>query len=134
MNDVEIIKLLGGVTQVARLLSIKPPSVHGWIERGIPDGRLVELGAEIERLSGGKFSRRARWPDKYIFYWPELATSATSTRRTTAKQKPAAVRATPDAMRTGTTRRNGTRRDEVGADAIGRRESAPFPPVATQAV
>jgi DNA-binding transcriptional regulator YdaS (Cro superfamily) len=73
MNDAEIIKLLGGPTQVARLLCIKPPSVHAWLESGIPDGRLVELGAEIERLSGGRFLRRERWPDKYTFYWPELA-------------------------------------------------------------
>lgn len=73
MNDVEIIKALGGVTAVARLLGIKPPSVHDWLKDGIPEGRLVELAAEIERVTGGKFSRRARWPEKFAFYWPELA-------------------------------------------------------------
>ena len=73
MNDSEIIKLLGGVTAVARMLDIKPPSVHAWIQTGIPDGRLRDLAAQIEIRSAGRFSRRERWPDKFAFYWPELA-------------------------------------------------------------
>lgn len=73
MTDTEIIALLGGVTAVARLLDIKPPSVHGWLDSGIPEGRLRELAAHIESKSQGRFTRRARWPDKYAFYWPELA-------------------------------------------------------------
>jgi DNA-binding transcriptional regulator YdaS (Cro superfamily) len=73
MNDVEIIKLLGGVTEVARLLGIKPPSVHAWLTSGIPEPRLIELAAHIEAKSGGVFSRRARWPDRCGFIWPDLA-------------------------------------------------------------
>ena len=73
LTDPDIIRLLGGVTATARLLGIKPPSVHRWLEDGIPEGRLVELGAHIEIKSEGKFSRRERWPTKYSFYWPELA-------------------------------------------------------------
>lgn len=73
MTDSEIIQLLGGVTEVARMLDIKPPSVHGWIKEGIPEGRLVTLAAQIEIRSAGRFTRRDRWPDKYAFYWPELA-------------------------------------------------------------
>jgi DNA-binding transcriptional regulator YdaS (Cro superfamily) len=73
MNDVEIIKLLGGVTEVARLLGIKPPSVHAWQSSGIPEPRLIELAAHIEAKSGGRFSRRERWPDRFGFIWPELA-------------------------------------------------------------
>lgn len=73
MNDFEIIQLLGGVTAVARMLDIKPPSVHGWLEGGIPEGRLRDLAAQIEIKSQGRFSRRARWPEKFAFYWPELA-------------------------------------------------------------
>ena len=73
MTDSEIIRLLGGVTAVARMLGIKPPSVHGWLEGGIPDGRLRELAAQIEIKSDGRFSRRERWPEKFAFYWPELA-------------------------------------------------------------
>lgn len=74
MTDHEIIQLLGGVTSVARMLSIKPPSVHAWLVDGIPEGRLRELAAQIEIKSNGRFTRRDRWPDKFAFYWPELAT------------------------------------------------------------
>ena len=77
MTDSEIIRLLGGVTAVARMLGIKPPSVHGWLEGGIPDGRLRELAAQIEIKSDGRFSRRERWPEKFAFYWPELAQAPT---------------------------------------------------------
>jgi hypothetical protein len=77
MTDTEIIQLLGGVTSVANMLGIKPPSVHGWIECGIPEGRLIELAGQIELRSNGTFNRRARWPDKFAFYWPELAQAHT---------------------------------------------------------
>ena len=73
MTTPEIIELLGGVTSVARLLNIKPPSVHAWLQDGIPQGRLVELAAQIESKSNGRFSRRKHWPERYAFYWPELA-------------------------------------------------------------
>lgn len=75
MTDSEIIQLLGGVTAVARLLGIKPPSVHSWISDGIPEPRLIALAGQIELRSGGRFSRRERWPDRFALYWPELATS-----------------------------------------------------------
>jgi hypothetical protein len=75
MTDTEIIALLGGITSVARLLDIKPPSVHAWLHDGIPESRLRELAAHIEIKSAGRFNRRDRWPDKFAFYWPELAVS-----------------------------------------------------------
>lgn len=75
MTDPEIIQLLGGVTAVARLLGIKPPSVHSWISDGIPEPRLIALAGQIELKSGGRFSRRDRWPDRYHLYWPEMATT-----------------------------------------------------------
>lgn len=81
MTDPEIIHLLGGVTSVARMLDIKPPSVHAWIEDGIPEARLRELAGQIEIKSEGRFSRRERWPDKFSFYWPELAVQASSTEQ-----------------------------------------------------
>lgn len=77
ISDAEIIALLGGVTAVARMLDIKAPSVHEWIANGIPEGRLRELAAQIELRSGGRFQRRRRWPEKYAFYWPELAQQTT---------------------------------------------------------
>lgn len=75
MTDLEIIKLLGGQAEVARMCDIKPPSVNEWLTsgKGIPEGRLRELAPQIEIRSNGRFSRRARWPEKYLFYWPELA-------------------------------------------------------------
>lgn len=73
MLDSEIIEILGGVTAVARMLEIKPPSVHAWLKDGIPEGRLRDLAAQIEFRSGGRFTRKARWPTSYAFYWPELA-------------------------------------------------------------
>lgn len=73
MTDTEIIELLGGVYPVARMLDIKPPSVHAWLQDGIPESRLRELAGQIEIKSSGRFSRRERWPEKYAFYWPELA-------------------------------------------------------------
>ncbi len=73
MTTTEIIDLLGGVTAVARMLEIKPPSVHAWLLDGIPDARLRELAGQIEIKSAGRFSRREQWPEKFGFYWPELA-------------------------------------------------------------
>ena len=73
MNATEIIQLLGGVTSVARMLGIKPPSVHAWLVDGIPEARLIELAGQVELKSGGQFSRRERWPERYALIWPELA-------------------------------------------------------------
>jgi hypothetical protein len=78
MTTSEIIHLLGGVTSVARMLGIKPPSVHAWLEGGIPEGRLRELAGQIELKSAGKFTRRDRWPENFAFYWPELAPAGAS--------------------------------------------------------
>lgn len=75
MTDFEIIDVLGGQAAVARMCGIKPPSVNEWLTggKGIPEGRLRELAPQIEMRAGGRFSRRERWPEKYLFYWPELA-------------------------------------------------------------
>lgn len=75
MTATEIIQLLGGVTATARLLGIKPPSVHKWLQEGIPDSRLIELAGQIEIKSQGRFTRKERWPDRYADIWPELAVS-----------------------------------------------------------
>jgi hypothetical protein len=78
LSDAEIISLLGGVTAVARLLAIKPPSVHAWLTKGIPEVRLIQLAARVERASDGRFCRMQRWPMSYLDIWPELATSPTT--------------------------------------------------------
>ena len=70
MNHAELIDELGGTTTVARLLGIKPPSVHEWRSKGIPSDRLIQLGAEIEGKAG-----IPRWdlrPDDWHRIWPEL--------------------------------------------------------------
>lgn len=83
MTDREIVDLLGGFTAVARMLGIKPPSVHEWLSSGsgIPEARLRELAGQIEIKSEGRFTRRERWPDKYAFYWPELAPATENTAK-----------------------------------------------------
>lgn len=78
MSATEIIQLLGGVTSVARLLGIKPPSVHAWLVDGIPEARLIELAGQVELKSEGRFNRRDRWPDRYALIWPELAANDTT--------------------------------------------------------
>lgn len=79
ITDSEIIHLLGGPTNVARSLGIKPPSVQGWLETGIPEGRLIELAAQIEVKSNGRFSRMLQWPERYALIWPELAPALANT-------------------------------------------------------
>lgn len=82
MTDKEIIEVLGGAASVARMLDIKPPSVYGWLDEGIPEYRLRDLAGQLEIKSGGRFNRRDRWPDKYAFYWPELAQAPANTAQT----------------------------------------------------
>ena len=39
MNDSKIIDALGGTSAVAELCEVKPPSVSGWRQKGIPKAR-----------------------------------------------------------------------------------------------
>ena len=39
----KVIDALGGTNAVAKLCNVKPPSVSGWREDGIPDARLMYL-------------------------------------------------------------------------------------------
>jgi hypothetical protein len=87
LTDQEIIKILGGPAAVARLVNVKPPSVQGWLIQGIPEGRLIELGAEIERRAPDRFSRRERWPDRYTLIWPELSANDASHPEPTTEQE-----------------------------------------------
>jgi hypothetical protein len=43
MTDSEIIDILGGTTEVARLCEIEPPSVSEWRHNGIPKARRMYL-------------------------------------------------------------------------------------------
>ena len=67
LSHTEIIERLGGISVVALRLRIKPPSVAGWIEGGrdgIPAGRLIELGASIERAT--QYYNIAGWGAGYF--------------------------------------------------------------------
>lgn len=50
-----VISELGGPAATARIFGIKPPSVMGWLEKGIPSARLMYLD-----LAYPKVMRKAR--------------------------------------------------------------------------
>ena len=76
MSGDEIIELLGGTNAVAEMVGVRPPSVSEWRKTGIPESRLIELAASIERKAPDRFSRKAHWPSRYAVIWPELAQSS----------------------------------------------------------
>ncbi|WP_391485412.1 Cro/CI family transcriptional regulator [Acinetobacter baumannii] len=68
MNDADLIKALGGVNAVARLLGITAPSVSGW--NAIPLDRKIRLAVIAEDL--GIATRKEIFPDDYQDIWIEL--------------------------------------------------------------
>jgi len=70
MDHSALIDRLGGTAAVARRIGARPASVSEWRTKGIPDGRLIELGAEIERA--GIMPRWALRPCDWHLIWPEL--------------------------------------------------------------
>jgi hypothetical protein len=68
----KIIAALGGPVAVSERLRIRVPSVYGWMaaDGGIPDARLIELGADIEAT--GLYSRKEIRPNDWQKIWPEL--------------------------------------------------------------
>lgn len=73
MSPSEIIDLLGGTSATARKARVRPSSVSDWRRNGVPEDKLIMLAAELEALSGGRFSRRGHWPADWQRIWPELA-------------------------------------------------------------
>ncbi|WP_313632524.1 transcriptional regulator [Massilia timonae] len=71
MNASEIIDKLGGPTAVAKLLNVKPPSVHAWKTGGIPADKLIRLAPTLEKA--GIATRQELRPDDWQQIWPELA-------------------------------------------------------------
>ncbi len=61
---------VGGVSALARILCVKPPTVSQWAksERPIP----VERCAAIEKATKGAVTRRELRPDDWQVIWPEL--------------------------------------------------------------
>ena len=72
MENIEIIKILGGTTKVARLCGVSVPAVSQWKANGIPTDKLVFMAGELERLSDGKWTRPDNFPDNWKIIWPEL--------------------------------------------------------------
>lgn len=72
IDHLKIIEALGGPGAVSKRLSIKVPSVYGWMgeAKAIPDGRLIELGADIEAT--GLYTRKQIRPNDWQVIWPEL--------------------------------------------------------------
>lgn len=71
MKHDQLIELLGGTTEVAKALGIKPPSVSGWKLSRIPDDKLIRLAVIAE--SRGVASRKELFPDTWQQLWPELS-------------------------------------------------------------
>ena len=70
MDHSELIDKLGGTAAVASRVGVRLASVSEWRRNGIPEGRLIELGAEIEQRT-----QLRRWdlrPDDWHRIWPEL--------------------------------------------------------------
>lgn len=53
-----VIAELGGVAATARIFGIKPPSVMGWLEKGIPKSRLMYL--EVAHSKAMRNARRIK--------------------------------------------------------------------------
>lgn len=56
---------------MARLLGVKPPSVHAWRTGGIPDDKLIRLAPIAEQR--GVALRKDLRPNDWHLIWPELA-------------------------------------------------------------
>ena len=72
MNSNEIIDLLGGTKVVAEIFDISPPSVCSWRKYGIPQDKLMYLGATLEKETKGKLNRKQMFPKNWKIIWPEL--------------------------------------------------------------
>jgi DNA-binding transcriptional regulator YdaS (Cro superfamily) len=65
------IQIVGGLTALARLVGVAPPTVHEWKtgKRPVP----IERCLAIERATSGAVTRLDLRPDDYLDIWPELA-------------------------------------------------------------
>lgn len=61
---------VGGLSILARIIGVKPPTVHQWItgKRPVP----IERCAAIENATTGKVTRRDLRPNDWQEIWPEL--------------------------------------------------------------
>jgi len=69
---------LGGRSQMAVALGVKPSAIGNWKDRGVP----LEHCAAIELACGGLVTRRDLRPDDWRRIWPELAVNDAATTPT----------------------------------------------------
>lgn len=64
-------QFVGGLTVLARILEVAPPTVHEWKvgKRPVPAARCLA----IELATQGTVTRKQLRPDDWHKYWPELA-------------------------------------------------------------
>lgn len=70
----ELIDLLGGTVEVARMLGIRAPSVTGWRTAGIPEARLIKIAVRLHQ-QGAAWNRFSLFPNDWHQIWPELVGS-----------------------------------------------------------
>lgn len=73
------VEIVGGQSEMARLLDVKPPTVNQWVSgvRPVPPRRCPA----IEKATGGVITRPELRPDDWQELWPELAQRVQRTRQ-----------------------------------------------------
>jgi hypothetical protein len=70
-----IIDALGGTAETARLTGCKMSTVSDWRRmKRIPDGKLILIVVELEKVTKGKIGRKQLFPKTWMIIWPELET------------------------------------------------------------
>lgn len=72
MTNNEIISVLGGTSQVAKLCGVSMAAVAQWKRNGIPKDRLIYIASQLEIATKGEFSRKKEFPDIYRLIWTDL--------------------------------------------------------------
>ena len=64
-------QIVGGLTTLARMLGVSPPTVHEWKthKRPVPASRCMS----IVRVTNGAVTLQELRPDDWANYWPEPA-------------------------------------------------------------
>jgi hypothetical protein len=68
----QLIDLLGGTKNVAKMAKVSQAAVTHWRTTDIPEGQMIRLAAELEKKSHGLISRKGLFPTCYGAIWPEL--------------------------------------------------------------
>ena len=76
-------RAVGGLTELARLIGVSPPTVHEWktSKRPVP----VTRCHDIIRVSHGAVTCQELRPNDWQSIWPELAQSAITTHQPAAQ-------------------------------------------------